>query len=277
MRDRCTDTVKHVVTLLCTVRGCRQPLSREERRFVCRRGHSFDLARSGYLNLLQPQDRRSANPGDSKEAVQARHRFRRAAAQPPLSDAYQSGGSAAALLDVGCGDGYYLNEFDASEKHGLDISVPAIDAAAKKYKHCFFVVANADRFLPYAEGSFDLVTSITSRMNPEEFERVLKRDGKLLIVLPGPDDLIELREAVLGEAQLIDRVDRTITTFANFELESRERVRHVVRLDAAAIHDVMASSYRGLRTKQRERLSALADLDVTLSRDVLLFTSSRRS
>jgi 23S rRNA (guanine745-N1)-methyltransferase len=114
-------------------------------------------------------------------------------------------------------------------------------------------------------------------MNPSEFERVLRDGGKLLIALPGPDDLIELREAVLGEAQLIDRVDRTIATFANFKLESRERVRHVVRLDAEAIHDVMASSYRGLRTKQRERLSALADLDVTLSRDWLLFTSSRRS
>src|SRR5450755_3800076 len=69
LRDRCTDTVKHVVTLLCTVRGCRRPLSRESNRFVCERGHSFDVARSGYLNLLQPQDRRSANPGDSKEAV----------------------------------------------------------------------------------------------------------------------------------------------------------------------------------------------------------------
>ena len=252
------------------MRGCRQPLSREDRRFVCERGHSFDLARSGYLNLLQPQDRRSANPGDSKEAVAARRRFlERDLIRGPRPEARGP------VLDVGCGEGYFTNEMRAT--HGVDISVPAIDAAAKKYKDCFFVVANADRFLPYADASFDLVTSITSRMNPDEFARVLKPDGKLLIVVPGPDDLIELREAVLGEAQTIDRVDRTIATFANFKLESRERVRHVARLDARAIHDVMASSYRGLRTKQRERLSALADLDVTLSRDVLLFTSSRRS
>src|SRR5205823_563284 len=54
----------HTVVLLCTVRGCREPLRRDDRRYVCARGHSFDLAKSGYLNLLQAQDRRSASPGD---------------------------------------------------------------------------------------------------------------------------------------------------------------------------------------------------------------------
>jgi len=272
-----------VVTLLCTVRGCRRPLSRESNRFVCERGHSFDVARSGYLNLLQPQDRRSPNPGDSKDAVQARRRFLERGFLKQIADR----GSRIAgvrnrdlrsairdpILDVGCGEGYFTAQAGATD--GVDISVPAIDAAARKYKDPFFVVANADRFLPYADHSFDLVMSITARMNPAEFERVLAPDGRLLIVLPAPDDLIELREAVLGEGTLIDRVDRTVATFANFKLEEHKRVATVAHLDRDAIHDVMASSYRGLRTKQRERLSALADLDVTLSRDLLLFTSSR--
>ena len=60
--------------LLCTVRNCRRPLHREGQRVVCQRGHSFDYARSGYLNLLQPQDRKSKNPGDSAAAVAARRR-----------------------------------------------------------------------------------------------------------------------------------------------------------------------------------------------------------
>src|SRR4051812_13953135 len=75
LRSGCTATVKHVVTLLCTVRDCHQPLAREEKRLVCERNHAYDVARSGYVNLLQPQDRRSANPGDSKEAVAARRRL----------------------------------------------------------------------------------------------------------------------------------------------------------------------------------------------------------
>ncbi len=253
---------------------------------MCARGHSFDIARSGYCNLLQPQDRRSLHPGDSKEAIAARRRFADRGFLEPITNAITSiirgprPEARGPLLDAGCGEGYFTDalrrEF-GGETHGVDISVPAIDSAARKYKGCFFVVANADRFLPYAGQSFALVTSITARMNPEEFERVLAEDGRLLIALPAPDDLVELREAVLGEAVLMDRVERTIATFSNFRLERHERVNHVAHLDKEAIHDVMASSYRGLRTKQRERLSALADLDVTLSRDLLAFTSSRRS
>ena len=261
-----------MVTLLCTVRACRQPLLREERRYVCARKHSFDIARSGYVNLLQPQDKKSLTPGDTREAAMSRRRFLErfwsAAAMPPLSV------RADALLDVGCGEGTYLNAFEASEKHGLDISTPAIEAAAKKYKDALFVIANADRFLPYADGSFDVVTSITARMNPGEFHRVLKEDGKALIALPAEDDLIELRESILGEAKLIDRVQRTVDDFSShFALERHERIQHKLHLDRDAIQDVMTSSYRGLRTKQRERLAALAEIDVTLSRDLLLFTS----
>ncbi|HEX9163607.1 MAG TPA: methyltransferase domain-containing protein, partial [Thermoanaerobaculia bacterium] len=207
-----------MVTLLCTVRDCRLPLACEERRLVCARNHSFDIARSGYCNLLQPQDRRSRQPGDSAAAVAARRRFLdRGFGEPIVRDIVRfiESGTAAAvqILDAGCGEGYHLNAIRESripnpESHGTDISVPAIDAAARRYRDCFFVVANADRFLPYADRSFALVTSITSRMNPDEFRRVLRDDGRLLVAIPAPDDLIELREAVLGEAKLIDRVER---------------------------------------------------------------------
>lgn len=44
------------VALLCPVRGCGAPLARSGRALACLRGHGFDLARSGYTNLLQPQD-----------------------------------------------------------------------------------------------------------------------------------------------------------------------------------------------------------------------------
>jgi 23S rRNA (guanine745-N1)-methyltransferase len=264
-----------LVTLLCTVRDCRRALNREEGRLVCARGHSFDIARSGYCNLLQPQDRRSRQPGDSADAVAARRRFLDRGFGDFIWSALPMAPLSAPILDVGCGEGHYTGAMQRQlgvEAHGVDISVPAIDAAARKHRHCFFVVANADRFLPYADQSFGLVTSITSRMNPEEFRRVLADDGRALVALPGADDLIELREAILGEAKLIDRVERTVETFAShFALERHERVRNVVHLDREAVHDVMASSYRGLRASQRDRLDAIDELDVTLSRDLLLF------
>jgi 23S rRNA (guanine745-N1)-methyltransferase len=245
---------------------------------VCPHGHSFDIARSGYVNLLQPQDRRSKNPGDTKEAVNARRRFADrgflhalveqmiATLRGPRPEARGP------LLDVGCGDGYWLGRFASGERHGIDISIPAIEAAAKRHRDCHFVVANADRFLPYAGGSFALVTSITSRMNAPEFRRVIAEHGTLLVAIPAPDDLIELREAILGEAKQIDRAERTIETFAKeFTLRKQTRASCVAHLDREAIHDVMASSYRGLRKSQQERLENLGPLNVTLSRDVLIF------
>jgi 23S rRNA (guanine745-N1)-methyltransferase len=260
------------------VRGCRRPLERVERRVVCRNGHSFDVARSGYVNLLQPQERKARRPGDSPEVLAARRRLLAQGVMAPLVEVVV--GSLAltgedALLDVGCGDGDHLVAFAerlGCEAHGIDISVAAIEAAAKRHPRLHWVVANADRFLPYADASFRAVVSITARMNAGEFRRVLKGDGTLLVAVPAPDDLVELREAVLGEGVLRDRVERTIATFApRFTLERHERVRHVVRLDAAAVADVMTSAYRALRAKERARLAAIGDVDVTQSRDVLLF------
>ncbi len=233
---------------------------------VCPRGHSFDIARSGYINLLQPQDRRSKQPGDTAGAVKARRRLHDRGDMQPLLRAVAETLSASAgdiVLDAGCGNGDYLGSlagevgFDA---HGVDISIPAIDRAARRYPKCQWVVANADRFIPYADRSFSIVLSITARMNASEFRRVLRDDGRLLVAIPAPDDLIELRGA--GR----DRVPRTVETFAkHFALASHRRATTTADLDAAAVEDVLHSVYRPLRS---EPIQATR---VTFSLDILLF------
>lgn len=266
------------VVLLCTVRGCGLPLRRLERGLVCARSHSFDTARSGYVNLLQPQDRRSRHPGDSKEAVLARRRFLDEGYAEPLVSrlaGLAAEAPAGPILDAGCGEGHHLDAFRrrrGGEAHGADISTPAIDLASRTFRACSFVVANADRFLPYADGSFALITSITARMNAAEFRRLLRSDGMLLIAVAGPDDLIELREAILGEGTRVDRTGPAIRALeGEFTLLRQERIRAVAPLDRQAIADVMTSSYRAMRARERERLAALPPMDVTLSRDVQIW------
>ncbi|MDQ3281928.1 MAG: methyltransferase domain-containing protein [Acidobacteriota bacterium] len=255
------------------------PLERRDRTHVCANRHSFDVARSGYLNLLQPQDRRSKNPGDTADAVAARRRFLDAGHAAPLVDAIVRAlplREGETLLDAGCGEGHHTDAFRRTygvRASGVDISVPAIEAAAKRYGECEWIVANADRFLPYADASFHAVTSITARLSVDEFHRVLVAQGTLLVAIPGADDLIELREAIQGERVERDRVERTIELFApKFELQRVERVRHAELLEREAIADVLESSYRGLRAKERERLHDLRPMQVTLARDLLLFT-----
>ncbi len=252
--------------LLCPVRDCHLALAREAHRLTCARGHSFDVARSGYINLLQPQDRRSKQPGDTLEAVAGRRRLHDLGVTEPLLRAI--GNMAAAtpgdvVLDAGCGDGYYLGSlardvgFDA---HGVDISTAAIDAAARKYPACEWIVANADRFIPYADRSFSLVMSITARMNAGEFRRVLRDEGRLLIAIPAPEDLIELR----GVGR--DRVERTVETFAGeFRLADQRRVTTTGDLDADSVRDALHSIYRPMRAKDPEAMR------VTFSLDILLF------
>jgi 23S rRNA (guanine745-N1)-methyltransferase len=252
--------------LLCPVRNCRLELARGERRLCCPRGHSFDVARSGYINLLQPQERRSKQPGDTAAAVAARRRLHDRGVTGPLLQAIAEMLAASpgdTVLDAGCGDGFYLGALarrSGFSAHGVDISIPAIDAAARRYPECEWIVANADRFLPYAESSFSLVLSITARMNAGEFRRVLCDGGRLLVALPAPEDLIELRGA--GR----DRASRTIETFADgFTLIGRRRAATTADLDAAAVEDVLLSIYRPLRTQPVKAMR------VTLGLDLLLF------
>jgi len=252
--------------LLCPVRNCRLPLTRDGRRTICERGHSFDVARSGYINLLQPQDRRSNLPGDTVAAVAARRRLHDRGVTRPLLEAIAEilrPSSTDVVLDAGCGDGFYLGTLARQtgfNAHGVDISVPAIEAAARRHPDCEWIVANADRFVPYAGRSFSIVMSITARMNAGEFRRVVRDDGRLLIALPAPGDLIELR----GSGR--DRTARTIETFAHdFALADRRRITTAADLDAAALHDVLLSIYRPTRSRPAEALR------VTFSLDLLLF------
>lgn len=248
---------------------------------ICPRGHSFDIARRGYINLLPLRDRRSRRPGDSAEAIEARRRLVARGLAAPLASAVVGLlpiASDDAVLDAGCGEGHHLAaiaERFGCEAHGVDISVVAIEAAAKRYPRIQWIVANADRLVPYPAASFRAVTSITARMNAVEFRRVLRDDGILLVVVPAPDDLIELREQILGTGIRRDRVERTITTFAPlFTLERHRRLHHVAHLDSAAVADVMTSSYRALRTREHGRLISIGDTDVTFAYDLLLFRPS---
>ena len=253
-------------SLLCTVRDCHEPLARNERGLACPRGHSFDIARSGYVNLLQPNDKRSKLPGDTAAAVAARRRLHDRGVTAPLLEAISALAAIDrddVMLDVGCGDGYYLGTIaleSGCEAHGIDISVPAVDAAARRFPECEWVVGNADRFLPYADKTFSRVLSITARMNVPELRRVLRDDGRLLVAIPAPDDLVELRGA--GR----DRVARTLAEFGTaFTISEQQRASTIADLDRDAVHDVLLSIYR---PRSLEKVSAAR---VTFSLDLLLF------
>ncbi len=235
--------------------------------------------------MLQPQDRRSKRPGDTPEAVAARRRLHDLGVTAPLLAGIAELAQASPgdiILDAGCGDGFYLGSLvrqSGCAGHGVDISIPAVEAAARRYPpggvagdarydpgvaSYQWIVANADRFVPYADRSFSIVLSITGRMNAAEFRRVLRDDGRLLVAVSAPEDMIELRSRA-GKAGR-DRAPQTLETFAReFKLIGRSQVTTAADLDAAAVNDVLLSIYRPLRPQPVKAMR------VTFSLDLLLF------
>jgi 23S rRNA (guanine745-N1)-methyltransferase len=254
-------------------------LTRDGERLHCPQGHAFDRAREGYWNLLQPQDRRSLEAGDSDAAVAARRRWLARGFADGLIGELSSRIDAlklphgACAIDVGCGEGTLTARLLAARDVngcGVDLSATAVRLAARLAPELTWIVANADRGLPLADGSVDLALSIFGRRPASELGRVVAKTGTLLVAVPAEDDLIELREASQGEGLRRDRAGAAVAELSpHFELVAASTWRHRARHDREALIDALAMSYRGARASERERLSSVSAIDVTLSADIL--------
>lgn len=105
-----------------------------------------------------------------------------------------------AVLDAGCGEGYYTNGISKSltlnsEIYGVDVSKEAVVKAAATYKEPHFAVASVNA-LPFPNGAFDAVLSLFAPLSENEFSRVLKDDGILVTVSPSPKHLFGMKERI---------------------------------------------------------------------------------
>ena len=268
--------------LACSVRNCGLPLARRDRAFTCPAGHSFDIARSGYVNLLQPQDRRSPQAGDSKAAVDARAALDHAGVGRAVIDAIIDKLVAlrvppdAIALDLGAGSGEMLGRLSADLSIagiGIDLSVAAVELASRRFPALTWIVANADRRLPLQDRSVDVVLSVHGRRNPSESARVLKASGFLIVALPAPDDLVELRALVQGQGVERHRVEAMLEEHArHFDLGERFQVREQRMLERDALVNLLQGTYRGARFASGIKVAAIEPMTVTLSSDVCVLT-----
>ena len=227
------------------------------------------------LNLLQPQDRRSLAAGDGPEAVAARARLAAAGVDGALIAAVAAWfgelplAGTPAVLEVGAGVGTQLAALVAArpaEACGLALSAPALDAAARLHPGAAtWIVANADRRLPFLDASLDVAVGVKGPKNPPELARVLRPGGRLLLVVPGAEDLAELRRATAGAALPRDPAARALERFgAPFLLRRRVETRERCTLAGELLRDLLRVSYRGLRASEARRAEELGELAVTL-------------
>lgn len=189
-----------VTYLRCPV--CGGPMSLRGTQVACRRHHSFDVARHGYVNLCA--GRPGPGTGDSAAMVAARDHFLGRGHYRPLAASVRSlaapceGAGQGLVVDLAGGTGYYLAEIlDAlPARPGLciDLSVPALRRASRAHPRAAALAANIWQRLPLAADSAAVVLSVFGPRNAAEIDRVLTADGVLIIAAPGTGHLRELRQ-----------------------------------------------------------------------------------
>ena len=257
---------------------CGERLAASEKSLRCPAGHSFDIARQGHIHLIPVQNKHSAAPGDTREQVLSRRSFLETENYAPICDALTEAARArhisGQLLDAGCGEGWYsarLAKELGLSLTGLDISKEAVRCAAAKYKGHQWLCASASR-LPVEDGSVDLLTSLFAVTFPEEFRRVLKKDGYLFQVLAAQDHLMGLKNIIYDEILL--REKDSVPDLPGFALEESIPIRFTFTVEGdqvAALFSMTPHVYRigpagAERLRSTERLTDTASCVLNIYR-----------
>ncbi|MBU0674161.1 MAG: methyltransferase domain-containing protein [Proteobacteria bacterium] len=279
--------------LQCPV--CRKPLFLTTNGYQCAALHSFDAARQGYVNLLLAHKKHSKEPGDVPEMIRSRRRFLDLGYYNQVSEAINeitgvllSGlgcGSDCSVLDAGCGEGFYLhrlkNFVDFGDKtrrpieyHGVDVSKFAVRQATQRDRATAWFVASIND-LPFLEASLDIVLNIFSPTNILEFSRVLKQNGSLLFVSPGPRHLNGLRDIIYPVTR--EHAAPSITEKAEglFSLLTMSRLNYQLELEGSqTIMDLLAMTpyFWNINRPTKAKVAALDRLALEVDVEIRVFT-----
>lgn len=265
---------------------CGGALSRRESRALCPQGHSFDVARQGYVHLLPSNKMHSKLPGDTREMVESRRRFLEGGWYAPFREALcrlaadcarQLGsprGEGLLLCDAGCGEGYYTSALGqalpGAALCGFDISKLAVKAAAGRYKGIPFAVASSFA-IPLGEGSVHLLTDVFSPLAAEEFARVVRPGGFFLYAVPGERHLYGLKEILYS--QPYENPHRE-TEYPGFRFVRREAVRGRIFIpDGATAMDLfsMTPYYWKTGVEGGARLREAGGFETEIAFDFLVY------
>ena len=248
---------------------CGAALSRAGAAVRCEDGHSFDVARQGYLSLLAGG---SAHIGDSAAMVAARERFLAAGHFDPLSEQLSAGlGEPGVLVDLGAGTARHLaralDDLPAARGLALDVSKPALRRAARAHPRAAAVACDVWGALPLRDGAADAALTLFAPRNPPELTRVLRSGGRALIVSASPGHLAELA-APLGLLAVGERKrERLADQLAGLEISDRRELEWTLHLDRAGARDLAAmgpSAFHVDAAELEQRVAALpARVDVS--------------
>ncbi|CAB0643690.1 methyltransferase domain-containing protein [Corynebacterium diphtheriae] len=244
--------LSHVVDVLADpIDGSALTLVDDNRRLVSESGHSFDIARQGYVTLAGGAGIRYV--GDDSSMIHARETFLSGGHFAPFVEAVSNSvhlaldeanvpdDASPVICEVGAGTGYYLahalDDIENSRGIGIDVSVPAAKMLSKCHPRVGAVVADAWSRLPLRDASIDAITVVFAPRNASEFARVLKPGGQVIVLTADAGHLEELREplGIIGVEK--DKVQRMIDQAADnlVPVSDPEPIEFTMHLDQDSI------------------------------------------
>lgn len=239
----------------------------------CDKGHAFDFAKQGYVNLVPGGQ--LVHTADDDAMVTARARFlgrghydllatriaelllERVAGQSAAGSDGESTAEPASeaksitIIDAGAGTGYYAAAVGALAEStpalagrvgiiAADVSKYALRRAAKAHDNITAIGADTWEGLPVQSASADALFCVFAPRNAGDFSRVLKPGGTLLVARPSANHMAELRSSAdlikIGGAKEED-LERKLAPY--FETVHAERVEAVLTLSHQDVLDLV--------------------------------------
>jgi len=287
--------------LICPV--CEADLAQAGNTLKCPQSHSFDIAREGYVNLLLTNQKRPRILGDTKDMLRARRNFLNRGFYSPLSDAINEqvynhlvddprtgdASSPTCIAEVGCGEGYYIGRLRSYLDSrlgsgnmcyfGMDISKEAARLAAKRYKEIRFFVASINERILFSSHSIQVLLNIFAPRNSVEFDRVVAGDGTLLVVIPSPNHLANLRSdlGLLGIEP--HKQQHVIKQFAGtFELAEKQPIEVEMHLNGKELCDLiqMTPNYWHISKETWDDMEAIKSESIQAKASFTILTFHKR-
>jgi 23S rRNA (guanine745-N1)-methyltransferase len=258
---------------------CKNELVENKKYYSCSGGHIFDKSKYGYVNLLMSQSSYHKRHGDDKMMALSRRNFLNKGfydilLQNIISLLKEQLPPYPVILDAGCGECFYTEKiskaFSPCETYGIDLSKDALIIGNKRSRALNLCVSSTSK-MPVKDESCDAVLSIFAPFCASEIQRVLKKDGVFLKVIPLQDHLWELKEAIYDKPykntvpdDKIEnfRVVKTQDTHDTIFLDNNEDIENLFK---------MTPYYYKTSVKDQEKISKLCALETKISFRAILY------